>query len=115
MTNFEEKRERIRVDYVIGTEFILENGKKLNCIIRDISMGGAFLLTEYPEPPQSKGQLKIVLKCGEEEKKVQAHCVVIRAVNNSDNPQDNGMAVQILEIDTDSSIVLYNVVKFQTK
>ncbi len=115
MTEYNEKRERLRVDYVIGTEFILENGEKLNCIIRDISMGGAFLLTEHPLPAQSKGQLKITLRCGEEKKEVLAHCVVIRSADQNVNLQEKGMAVQILEIDPDSSIILYNVVKFQAQ
>ncbi len=115
MTKFEEKRERNRVEYVLGTKFVLETGEVINCIIRDISMGGAFLLTEHPPEAQTTGELKIVLKCGEEKKEIVATCNVLRAVTNHDDPQKNGMAVQIVDIDPDSSIVLYNVVKFQSK
>ena len=114
MTNYAEKRERKRVDYVIGTEFIFTDGTELKGILRDISMGGAFLITENHHEGNTRGKLKIHLNCGNQDKEIQADCLILRTVNGQEDPTKNGIAVQIVDIDPDSSITLYNVVKYQT-
>jgi len=110
-----EKRRRKRVDYIIDTTFINADGAEVPCIIHDISMSGFYIHTKNPQPKQSKVQVKITLQIGNEIQKVSADCIVIRSIRDSENSVNSGMALEIVRIDPDSSITLYNMVKFQSQ
>ena len=109
-----EKRIRKRVDYLIDTTYIIADGSEIPCIIHDISMSGFYLQTEDPQPEQSKVQVKITLQIGNEKQKVSAECIVIRSVRDTENSENSGMALQVIRIDQDSSITLYNMIKYQS-
>jgi len=107
MNKTEEKRVRERVVYIIDTTFILPNGKNISCTIQDISMSGFYMVTMNPQPVGTEGKLKIILRLGETVKTVIASCRVTRTDNK-------GMALAITQIDQDSSIILFNMIKFQS-
>jgi len=106
-----EKRKRERVDYVLDAKFTLSGGKTITCKLHDISMSGFFLQTEEVLSVGSKGTIHITLQFGENIRKVEALCTVTRSLKRLDA---SGFALQISKIDTDSSINLYNMIKFQT-
>ena len=110
-----EKRERKRVDYIINAVFNSEQGNQISCTIQDISMSGFYLKTTNPLPVSSKGQVSIQLQFGEEHKEVHVECIVARCMNDPENKENAGMAVQITKMDPDSSITLYNMIRYQSE
>jgi hypothetical protein len=113
--SYHEKRKRKRVAFNINTSFVPENGEPLPCVVQDISMSGFFLQTEKPFSQQTKGTVTIHLQFGDESKEVRAECVVARCIEDTEKPENSGMAVQIIQIDPDSSITLFNMVRYQSE
>ncbi len=107
MKKAEEKRMRERVVYIIDTSFILPDGKEISCTIQDISMSGFYIETMQVQPKDSEGKLKILLRLGDNQKTVTAVCRVARM-------DKMGMALTITHIDQESSITLFNMIKFQS-
>lgn len=108
MNKAEEKRVRERVNYIIDTLFTTEDNTLINGTVKDLSMNGFYLETEQPLPVDAQGRLKIILQLGETVKTMEAVCHVIRK-------EDRGMALTIDQIDQESSITLYNMIKFYLK
>jgi c-di-GMP-binding flagellar brake protein YcgR len=76
-------------------------------------MGGMFLQTEEIEDIGVTGEIIIHLIIGEEKKDIRALCRVVRNILPSAENTDQGMGVEIVNIDPDSSILLYNLIKYQ--
>jgi len=110
-----EKRKRKRVSFIIQTEFIPDSGERIYPLIQDLSMNGLFLQTEGRPGLGTKGKIEILLQCGNEEKKLSAQCRVIRHVAPSPQNPIGGVGLEIYEIDPDSSILLFNIIKYQTE
>ena len=109
-----EKRNRIRVNYIISSTFIRGDETELVCSLHDISMSGAYLATDNPCAIGERGRLLIQLRCGDEDKTVNASCEVVRVISDTKGQNPAGMAVQITSIDTDSSIILFNMIRYQS-
>ncbi len=107
MKKAEEKRVRERVVYIIDTNFILSDGNEISCTIQDISMSGFYMVTMQAQPEGTEGRLKIILRLGDTVKTVNAICRVARK-------DKRGMALTIIQIDQESSITLFNMIKFQS-
>ncbi|MFH1216843.1 MAG: PilZ domain-containing protein [Pseudomonadota bacterium] len=107
-----EKRKRPRVDFSIDAVFETGENIRTDHQCEDISMSGVFLRTSEPFPVGSVGNLLLVLECGDERVEVRAQCRVTRVVvGESDKP--SGMGLEFVSLDSDSSIALFNVVKYQ--
>ncbi len=110
----DEKRKRKRVVFILETKFTPDQGVPIHPTIRDISMGGMFLITPENIAVGTMGKIEITLRCGAEQKTVQAQCKVVRRVKPfSDRPGQEGVGVEITDIDPDSSIILFNIIKYQ--
>lgn len=109
----EEKRSRKRVDFKLSTVFSTEDGIEFDCLLRDISMSGFYIVSPHVQPEGAKVEIRIVLSSGQDTQHVKAQCSVIRKVMDKQYSSNSGMALHILQIDPDSSIVLFNMVKYQ--
>ncbi len=105
MTKEKEKRIRKRVAYIIDSIFYPTDGEKISGTIQDLSMNGFYLKTARPRLKNTIGELKILLKLGDKVKTVQATCRVTRT-------DTDGMALTITQINEESSITLFNMIKF---
>jgi len=75
-------------------------------------MSGLFLCTDTPLPLGTIGQLQIVLECGEDCLEVRSKSKVVRIVND-ESGKPVGMGLEFIDLDSDSSLNLYNVIKYQ--
>jgi hypothetical protein len=107
-----ERRKFPRVDFVVQAVFEAEGHVRRDHQCENISMTGLFLRTDDPLPAGTRGMLLIVLECGEERLEVRAACQVSRVVN-AGSGRSAGMGLEYLSLDPDSSIALYNVVRYQ--
>jgi len=107
-----ERRKRKRVPFISGTEFIIEN-KKIMPQLQDISMSGMSLQTAEIENIGTTGEIVIHLICGEEKKEIHALCRVVRHILPAAEHSVKGMGLEIVRIDPDSSILLYNLIRYQ--
>ncbi|MCB2182000.1 MAG: PilZ domain-containing protein [Desulfobulbaceae bacterium] len=107
-----EKRKHVRVEFIIRAIFETEGQIREDLQCRNISMSGLFLRTENPLPVGTRGNLLIVLECGENRLEVRAESKVARVVG-SDNGLPWGMGLEYVRLDPDSSLNLYNVIKYQ--
>ena len=107
-----EKRKFPRVDFVVQAVFETEGHVRRDHQCENISMAGLFLRTDAPLPVGTRGRVLIVLECGEERLEVRAACRVSRVVD-AGSGRSAGMGLQYLSLDPDSSLALYNVVKYQ--
>lgn len=101
-----EKRKRPRVDFNIETVLETENEVHRSDRCENISMSGMFLRTENPLPVGTTGRITITLTCGESRLEIKGECRVVRE-------EAAGMGLEFTDIDPDSSINLFNVVKYQ--
>lgn len=108
-----ERRKRKRVPFYISTDFILPTGKIIQPYLHDISMEGFSLLTDEAIDIGYTGELVIHLKCGTQRKDIHAVCQVVRRLQASPKELAKGIGLKIIEIDSDSSILLYNLIKYQ--
>ena len=113
MISNEEKRSRERVDFKISSVFLTEDGTEFDCLLRDISMSGFYIQTVNTQPEGKKIEIRIELSSGMDKQYVKAQCSVVRCTKGPQLSADSGMALNILQIDPDSSIVLFNMVKYQ--
>lgn len=111
--NNEEKRQRKRVNFKLSTVFINDAGTEYDCLLRDVSMSGFYIVTPNIQPEGSSIDIQIILTSGQDTQKVKARCTVIRSVVEAQYASNSGMALHISQIDPDSSIVLYNMIKYQ--
>jgi len=107
-----EKRRYPRVDFVVQASFTAEGLVRTDHRCENISMSGLFLRTDAPLPVGTRGNLLIVLACGEERIEVRADCKVSRVMGTASG-KAFGMGLEYVGLDPDSSIALYNVVKYQ--
>ncbi|MBI5556075.1 MAG: PilZ domain-containing protein [Deltaproteobacteria bacterium] len=107
-----EKRRYPRVDFVIEALFEAESRAITDLHCENISMSGLFLRTDAPLPVGTRGNLNILLECGEERLEVRAQCRVARVVG-VESGQPLGMGLEYISLDPDSSLALYNVVRYQ--
>ena len=107
-----ERRRFPRVDFVVQAVFETEGRVRRDHQCENISMVGLFLRTEEPLPVGTRGRVLIILECGEERLEVRAACQVSRVVK-SGGGSPAGMGLQYQNLDPDSSLALYNVVKYQ--
>lgn len=110
MNEEKDKRRRERVPFEIHAEFTSVDGQLIKGTLHDLSMSGFFLKGEPLCEVGSRGTIKILLVLGLQKISIEADCVVARVV---DSTESRGLALQIAKIDTDSSIHLYNIIKFQ--
>ncbi len=102
-----EKRIRERVDYQIGAEFSSPDCKTIKAKIKNVSMSGMLMITDETIPEGIDGNVRIELEFGENNLYVYASCKVIRQ-------EKSGIAIQLTNIDPQSSITLYNMIRYQT-
>ena len=107
-----ERRRHPRVDFVVQASFAAGSQLRTDHQCENISMSGLFLRTDAPLPVGTLGKLLIVLVCGEERIEVRAECRVSRVMGAASG-QAFGMGLEYVSLDPDSSIALYNVVKYQ--
>ena len=107
-----EKRKHPRVDFSIQAVFETGEHVRTDHQCKDISMSGIFLRTREPLPVGTEGNLFLLLQCGEERIEVRAQCRVTRVVG-VESGRPFGMGLEYVSLDPDSSIALYNVVKYQ--
>lgn len=107
-----EKRNRPRVDFNIETVFETENQVHRSDRCENISMSGIFLRTEDPLPVGTTGRITITLTCGESRLEIKGECRVVRQ-EAAGGEEMAGMGLEFTDIDSDSSINLFNVVKYQ--
>ncbi len=107
-----ERRNRPRVDFSINVIFQIENRHLHDQQCENISMSGLFLRTDTPLPLETVGQLHIVLECGKDRLEVQAKSKIVRVVND-ESGKTVGVGLEFIDLDSDSSLNLYNVIKYQ--
>ena len=108
----EERRRHPRVKFVITAVFETADDVRKDHQCENISMSGLFLRTDEPLPVGTRGNVLIVLECGDDRIEVRAECKVSRVVD-SKSGQLSGMGLEYVALDPDSSIALYNVVRYQ--
>lgn len=103
-----EKRIRQRVPLTL--EAMLQVGESSVGYprTRDISMSGIYLDTDSPLAVGTKGRVTLELASGADGVSIQADFEVVR-----NDPK--GMAISFTHMDPDSSIHLYNVIKYQSE
>lgn len=114
MSDRTEKRTRKRVLYRFEAKVEVSGYQVIYPEIHDISMSGVFLKTEETLPVGTKGNITIVLFCGDIQEKIYSQFSVQRIVKQDSESQPRGFAVLFEDIDTESSITLFNVIKYQS-
>jgi len=107
-----EKRKRPRVDFTIKVIFQAENIDLQDQQCENISMSGLFLRTGITLPLKTVGQLQIVLECGEDRLEVRSKSKVVRVVND-ESGKTVGVGLEFIDLDSDSSLNLFNLIKYQ--
>ena len=107
-----ERRKRPRVDFVIKVVFETKDQVREDLQCENISMSGLFLRTDAPLPVGTVGAVLIVLESGQERLEVRCECKVARVVGKEDD-SFAGMGLEYVVLDPDSSLTLYNVIKYQ--
>lgn len=109
----EDTRIRKRIHFVADVSLNIDGDITYYTESRDVSMSGIFLLTDSPPTVGANGQIKITLEVGERKLFVHADCEVVRTVAESDEKDGNGAGIHFTSIDTESSINLFNIIKYQ--
>lgn len=110
----DNKRIRDRVEFDVSVTLDV-NGRKIKYDeTNDISMGGMFVFTGFPDPVGTEGTFTIHLSMVES---VKEHEIKgkFRVQNNMTKAGSRGMGLKITEIDTDSSLELFNVIRANSK
>lgn len=107
-----ERRRHPRVDFVVQASFAAEGQVRIDHRCENISMSGLFLRTDAPLPVGTRGSLLLVLECGEDRIEVRAACKVSRVIG-AESGRAFGMGLEYISLDPDSSLALYNVVRYQ--
>jgi hypothetical protein len=114
-----EQRRRPRVE--LGSELLVRlEGRLLRAVCSNVSMSGALLEIdlEVPLEPREalvgqRGELELVHRCGEERLAVGASFEVIRVDPLFSDPGALLLGVRFIGMDTESSIHLYELVRWQ--
>ena len=114
MSEEQDRRRRKRVLYSIDAKIELEDKQVYYPEVHDISMSGIFLKSDEPLSINTKGLITIRLILGDIEENVKSEFIVQRIVAKGNKNQPPGFAVQFTELDSDSSIVLFNMIKYQS-
>ncbi|MFC1504294.1 PilZ domain-containing protein [Spirochaetota bacterium] len=109
------KRKRERIDFACDVILETKDGKSCYANSRDISMNGIFLKTDNSLPVATEGKIYITMQLGDEKKKVAAQFKVVRTVKDSLYDDEIGMCLEIFGLDTESSINLYNMIRYNKK
>jgi len=110
-----EKRKRNRVDFIISAKLTAEDGNKYSPQVQNISMDGLYVSLDEIIPVGTSGKVKILLVFGESKLKVNAEFNVVRVDESKDKVNKYGIGLHFTSIEPESSITLYNMVKYQTK
>lgn len=110
---FDEGRIRRRVPFSAEIILTVEGTDYCYDSTQDISMSGMFICADKPLPVDTKGTMLLKLECGSRKAQVTAGFRVIRQQLTVEPEICRGMAIEFNDIDTDSSIILYNVVRYQ--
>jgi hypothetical protein len=108
----ENKRVRERVSFEIEAVFTHE-GIEHSCICENVSMGGVLLESSEMFPVGAAGTVLIVLTSGSEQLEIKSSCRVARVVSFENDVFHLGLEFEAL--DSESSIVLYNLLRYQKK
>ena len=114
MTDSADKRSRKRVLYRFESRIEADGYPDIFPEIHDISMSGVFFKSQQLLAVGTRGRLTIRLQCGERREQVNSGFRVQRVVEQSSENQPRGFAVLYEDIDTDSSITLFNIIKYQS-
>lgn len=102
----EEHRNRQRVPFIVEAVLTVDASPIAYPRTRDVSMSGIYLLTANPLPVGTQGTLALKLESGLSALAIEATCEVVR--------QDTeGMGLKFTHMDSDSSINLFNVIRYQ--
>ena len=108
------QRIRNRVHFETEAAFEVDGYTIEGVESRDISMNGVFLVTPKIFPLGAQGIITITLTFGQQQSRVRAQAEVKRIVSpaESDAP---GIGISFINLDTDSSLILYNIIKYQSQ
>jgi hypothetical protein len=119
-----DKNKRLRERAPFKTEIILSMGKaeKRYSKTRDISMNGLFVETDNVSdilPLGSEGKIEILLVLGESKIIIKGKFLVMRVIDlvkdKNGNPLPLGFGIELFDFEGDSSIELYNVLRYNLK
>ena len=110
----ENKRVRTRVEFPVQVEVKTAAGTTSFAECGDISMNGIFLYTLDPLPVGDVGEICISVGSGLERKEVRALFEVVRVVAPGSDLKESGMGLLFAGIDPDSSITLFNIIRYQS-
>ena len=106
----DNKRIRERVPFEIEDVFT-HDGTSYTCKCENISMSGVLLDSTEFFPIGTAGTLLITLKSGTEFLEVKGACHVARVIPSANDYFELGLEFESL--DSESSIVLFNMVRYQ--
>ncbi len=107
-----DKRKFDRVDFIIDLD-LATGGNALHYErTHDISMGGIFVTTDEPLEMGTEGAFAIVLSPGEEGISIKGK---FKVASVFDKEGAKGMGLSFTEIEPNSSIELYRVVKYNSQ
>ncbi len=105
-----DSRMRERVPFEIEAVFT-HQGKSYTCSCENVSMSGVMLASEELFPVGLAGSISIVLRSGSEQLEVKGQCHVVRVVTSVDSL--NQIGIEFDAMDSESSIVLFNMIRYQ--
>ena len=108
------KRIRNRVEFAVHVSLEVDGKTTSYPASQDISMGGVYVLTDSPLPVGTEGGCSIVLEFGDQRRSICAEFDVVRVVESETEIDKPGMGIQFTDLDTDPSLTLFNVIKYQT-
>ena len=118
------KNKRLRERVSFKTEIILSMGKvkKKYSKTRDISMNGLFVETDNVSdilPLGSEGEIEILLILGESKIIIKSKFRITRVVDleedKNENPLPLGFGIELFDFEGESSVELYNVLRYNLK
>ncbi|VAX15892.1 hypothetical protein MNBD_NITROSPINAE02-1274 [hydrothermal vent metagenome] len=116
MDNEETNRRRKRVHFETKITLLFEQKEYVFQRTFDVSMNGIFVKTVKPLPMGAIMPFKMTLSVGMRREEVKGRCEVVRIVSLDDGLSDSergaGMGLSFIEIDPDSSEILYNIVRY---
>ena len=111
----EPRRHFERVEFVIRVTLTDSSGEHPYERTRNVSMGGIFVETGKPLAVGSQGRMIITLECGEVRKEISGQYVIVRVNPDGDETEPVGMALEFTELSPESSINLFNCIRYQKK
>ncbi|MEA3286992.1 MAG: PilZ domain-containing protein [Candidatus Marinimicrobia bacterium] len=107
-----DKRKRSRVPFDVDVHFNTSEDQIRSKKLQDISMSGLYFESDIIVPLGTTGTVKLHLESGEQTIIITANGKVTRSIPAEQN-SPGGIGVEFTEIDTDSSIHLFNVIRYQ--